>query len=208
MQDMIIETINQFGYIGVFLLIAIENIFPPIPSEIILTFSGFATTFSTMSLLGAIIYSTAGSVFGAIILYTLGRIFNTERLENLFDSRLGIILHLNRDDIKRAEKWFVKYGNKAVFFCRFVPIVRSLISIPAGISKMKWNTFLNLTILGTFVWNTALICLGRIAGQTWETIASYIDFYSMIVAVFLGITVILAGVIFVGKRFIGSSYNK
>src|SRR5690606_25841970 len=122
-----------------------ENIFPPIPSEVILTFGGFMTTFSNISLIGIIISSTIGSVLGAIILYVLGRILSTDRLESLIDSKFGKMLHLKREDIKRSEKWFSKYGNRAVFFCRFIPIVRSLISIPAGISKMKWNTFIPLT---------------------------------------------------------------
>lgn len=208
MQDIILEIINQFGYIGIFLLITIENIFPPIPSEIILTFGGFMTTFSNMKLWGVILSSTVGSVLGAIILYILGRIVNIEYLEHLFASKLEMVLHLKREDVRKAEKWFAKYGNKAVFFCRFVPIVRSLISIPAGISKMKLGTFLSLTILGTLIWNVVLIYLGRLAGNAWGTVASYVDFYSMIIAAFFGIIALVFVAVFIKKRFIENSNNK
>lgn len=208
MQDIILEIINQFGYIGIFLLITIENIFPPIPSEIILTFGGFMTTFSNMKLWGVILSSTVGSVLGAIILYILGRIVNIEHLEHLFASKLEMVLDLKREDVRKAEKWFAKYGNKAVFFCRFVPIVRSLISIPAGISKMKLGTFLSLTILGTLIWNVVLIYLGRLAGNAWGTVASYVDFYSMIIAAFFGIIALVFVAVFIKKRFIENSNNK
>jgi membrane protein DedA with SNARE-associated domain len=169
MEHLIIDIINQYGYIGVFLLIAIENIFPPIPSEIILTFSGFMTTYSNMNVWGVIVSATLGSFLGAVVLYIIGRVLNTTRLERLFGSKLGGALRLKKDDVQRAEKWFLKHGNKAVFFCRFVPIIRSLISLPAGSAKMKLNLFLPLTIVGTFIWNVALVFLGRVTGDAWET---------------------------------------
>ncbi len=202
MQEIIIEILNQFGYIGIFLLITIENIFPPIPSEVILTFGGFMTTYTTMNVWGVIVAATAGSVVGAIILYVIGRVLNTERLERLFDSKLGKLLQLKKDDVKKAEKWFLKRGNKAVFFCRFVPIVRSLISIPAGVARMKFISFLTLTVIGTLIWNVVLVFLGRIAGNAWETIAHYVDIYTMIAAAFFALLAILIAVIFVKKRFL------
>ncbi len=202
MQEIIIEILNQFGYIGVFLLIMIENIFPPIPSEIILTFGGFMTTYTKMNVWGVTLAATAGSVMGAIILYVIGRVLNTERLERLFDSKLGKFLQLKKEDVKRAEKWFLKRGNKAVFFCRFVPIVRSLISIPAGGARMKFSSFLTLTVIGTFIWNVVLVFLGRIAGNAWETIAHYVDIYSMIAAAFFAVVATLIVAIFVKKRFL------
>ncbi|WP_273484607.1 DedA family protein [Desulforamulus ruminis] len=202
MQKIIIEILNQFGYIGVFLLIMIENIFPPIPSEIILTFGGFMTTYTKMNVWGVTLAATAGSVMGAIILYVIGRVLNTERLERLFDSKLGKFLQLKKEDVKRAEKWFLKRGNKAVFFCRFVPIVRSLISIPAGGARMKFSSFLTLTVIGTFIWNVVLVFLGRIAGNAWETIAHYVDIYSMIAAAFFAVVATLIVAIFVKKRFL------
>lgn len=205
MQEIILDIINQFGYLGVFILIMVENVFPPIPSEIILTFSGFATTISDMKIWGIIISATLGSVLGAIILYMVGRVLNTERLEHLFESKLGRALHLKKDDIKKAETCFVKYDNKAIFFCRFVPIVRSLISIPAGMSKMNLRLFIFLTSIGTFLWNLVLIYLGRLAGETWDKVASYIDLYSMVVVVILSVVILIFGYVFIKKRFISNA---
>lgn len=205
MQDIILNIINQYGYIGVFLLIAIENIFPPIPSEVILTFGGFMTTFTDMNVWGVIIAATLGSVIGAVILYSLGRILSPERLENIFDSKFGKMMHLKKEDVSKAENWFAEYGTKAVFLCRFVPIVRSLISIPAGMAKMSWVKFLPLTISGTFIWNFVLVHLGRFAGEAWESIVSYINIYSRIVLVILIIVVLFFVIIFVKKRFINES---
>ncbi len=202
MQEIILNIINQFGYIGVFILIAIENIFPPIPSEVILTFGGFLTTYTTMNVWSVIAAATMGSVAGAIILYIIGRIFNAQRLARLFDSRLGKLLHLKKEDVRKAERWFLKHGNKAVFFCRFVPIVRSLISIPAGVAKMQMFPFLSLTVIGTFIWNVVLVFLGRIAGNTWETIAGYVNVYAMVALVVFVLIAIVAGAIFIKKRFL------
>lgn len=205
MQEIILDIINQFGYIGVFLLIAIENIFPPIPSEVILTFGGFMTTFTDMNVWGVIIAATIGSVLGAVALYSLGWILSPERLENIFDSKFGKMMRLKKEDVGKAENWFAEYGTKAVFLCRFVPIVRSLISIPAGMAKMSWVKFLPLTISGTFIWNLVLVHLGRLAGEAWESIVSYINVYSRIVLVILILVVLFFVIIFVKKRFINES---
>lgn len=202
MQDIILEIINQFGYFGVFLLITVENIFPPIPSEVILTFSGFATTFSSMEIMGVILASTLGSVFGALILYLIGRLLNADRLERLFDSRFAKAMRLKKEDVRKAENWFVKYDSKAVFLCRFVPIVRSLISIPAGMSKMRLKLFIPLTSIGTLIWNVILINLGRLVGETWGKVASVVDFYSTVVAVILGVIALICGYLFIKKRFL------
>ena len=141
MQEIIISIMNNWGYLGIALLIAVENIFPPIPSEVILTFGGFMTTYSNLKLIGIIISSTIGSVLGAIILYLIGRIINKERLEKIVEGKIGTILHFKKQDIEKANSWFEKRGKSTVFFCRFIPIVRSLISIPAGITKMKFFSF-------------------------------------------------------------------
>ncbi|MBU5675694.1 DedA family protein [Alkaliphilus sp. MSJ-5] len=201
MQEFILEIINKFGYLGVFLLITVENLFPPIPSEIILTFSGFATTISDMKIWTSVVSATLGSVLGAIILYMIGRLLNMERLERLFDSRLGRALHLKKEDVRKAESWFGKYDKKAIFFCRFVPIARSLISIPAGMSNMSLKPFIFLTSIGTFIWNVMLIYLGRLAGETWGIVASYMDFYSMFIVVVLGLTALISRYEFIKKRF-------
>lgn len=181
METIIIEAVNNFGYLGIILLIAIENIFPPIPSEVILTFGGFATTISNITVVGTIIASTIGSVIGAILLYYIGRLLNEERIDKIAESKVGKILGLNKDDIHKAFGWFNSKGKYAVFFGRFIPIVRSLVSIPAGMAKMAIVPFLVLTTVGSLIWNTVLITLGRIAGASWGKIAGYIGGYSDIV---------------------------
>ncbi len=208
MQEIIFDIINQFGYIGIFLLITLENIFPPIPSEVILTFGGFLTTYTNMNVWGVIIAATIGSVVGAIILYIIGRILNAERLARLFDSRLGKLLRLKKEDVRKAERWFLKHGNKAVFFCRFVPIVRSLISIPAGVAKMQLCPFLSLTVIGTFIWNVVLVFLGKIAGNAWEKIAGYVDVYAMIALAVFVLIAIVVGAIFIKKRFLNTAKHQ
>lgn len=200
MQDWIIQIMNQFGYVGIALLIALENIFPPIPSEIILTFGGFMTTYTSMNIWGVILSATAGSVLGAIVLYGVGRWFSPEKLERWLDSRWGKLLHFKREDISKAVGWFSKRGTLTVFFCRFIPIVRSLISIPAGIARMNMLKFLCLTSAGTFIWNVVLVYLGAFTGASWESIIGYMDTYSSITVYVLGILAIILAVIFYKSR--------
>lgn len=200
MQDIIIEIMNQFGYIGIMLLIAIENVFPPIPSEVILTFGGFMTTHSSLTIIGVIIFSTIGSLIGALILYLVGRILKKERLMKLADGKLGKTLRIKREDIEKADDWFNKKGTKAVFFCRFIPIVRSLISIPAGINGMKIPKFIIYTTLGSAIWNTVLTVLGSVVGENWTKIVSIIDLYANITLIILIILFIIIMIIYYKKR--------
>lgn len=202
MNQVIISVINNFGYAGIAFLIAVENIFPPIPSEVILTFGGFLTTVSRINVWGVIISATLGSVFGALVLYYLGRLLNTERLERLFASKLGRRLHLKKEDVRRAEGWFLRHGNKTVFFCRFIPLVRSLISIPAGSAKMGVGTFVFLTALGTALWNTVLVFLGKFAGDAWENLAKYFNVYSIVAIGVLALLALAVVILFIKKRFL------
>ncbi len=185
MQQFILHIIEQFGYLGVFFLILIENVFPPIPSEVILLFSGFFSSYTSLSVFYMILASTLGSFLGAIILYYIGKIFNKERLKKIVNGRLGKILFLKENDIDKADEWFDNKGNKSVFFCRFVPIVRSLISIPAGMSEMPMGKFIIYTICGSMIWNTVLICLGYRLGSNWEYVLIILDKYQIIVIVIL-----------------------
>jgi len=196
MQEMIIEIMNNFGYLGVFLLIAIENVFPPIPSEVILLFGGFMTTFSDMNIVGVIIASTLGSILGAIVLYYIGKILNKERLKKIITSKPGKILRLKPEDIDKADNWFDTKGNKTVFFCRFVPIIRSLISIPAGMSEMPMKKFLIYTTAGSLIWNAALTIAGSIVGENWTSIVDIMDQYSHIILILLIIIFIVAVAVF------------
>ena len=200
MEAIIISMVNKFGYLGIILLIAIENIFPPIPSEVILTFGGFATTISNITVIGTIIASTVGSVLGAIALYWIGRFLNEERIDKLAESKVGKVLGLQKQDSHKAFSWFDSKGKVAVFFGRFIPIVRSLVSIPAGMAKMAMIPFLLLTTVGSLIWNTVLITLGRIAGASWSKIAVYVGGYSDIVLIGFIIIFILGIVAFYLKK--------
>lgn len=199
MEAWISDWLSQFGYLGVFLLILIENIFPPIPSEVILTLGGFMTTTTTMTKLGIIIASTSGSVVGAAVLYWLGSFLGVERLERIVE-KYGKILRLKKKDIHKADAWFDKYGVWAVFFGRLVPLVRSLISIPAGMSNMKFGLFLWFTTLGTLIWNTVLVSVGAAVGENWDEIVGYMDIYSNIVYIILAIVGIAFLVWYFKKR--------
>lgn len=155
----------------------IENLFPPIPSEVILTFSGFIAKKAHLNIFMIIISATLGSVIGAIILYYLGYILNTSFFSKLIDTRLGHILHLNKEHINRSIEDFNQNGKKSVFIGRLAPIVRSLISIPAGMSKMNLFEFIVLTTLGSFIWNTVLILLGNMIGDNYLIISEFISTY-------------------------------
>ena len=196
MEEFILSMMNQFGYIGVFLLIAVENIFPPIPSEVILLFGGFMTTYSGLNIIIMIIFATLGSLLGAIVLYYIGKILNKERLKKIVSGKIGKILRLKNSDIDKADEWFDTKGNKTVFFCRFIPIVRSLISIPAGMSEMPMGKFLFYTIAGSLIWNTVLIVIGSILGENWESILNIFDTYSNIVLVLLVIIFVVGVYLF------------
>lgn len=179
MQNFLEEIINQFGYAAIVVLIAVENIFPPIPSEVILTFGGFMTAATDMTVTGVIIASTAGSVGGAVVLYYLGSILGAERMKRIV-MKYGKWLRLTTDDVDKSYGWFNKFGSWTVFFCRFIPLIRSLISIPAGMSRMNMLKFLVLTTIGTFIWNTVLVNLGASVGENWEDIVAVMDVYSNI----------------------------
>ena len=188
MNETFIEIINNWGYLGVAFLICVENIFPPIPSEVILLAAGFMTLSTDLSPVFVVIAATVGAVLGAIVLYALGRIFKKERLKKLFATKFfSQILRLKPEHVDQADEWFSKYEYKAVLICRCVPVLRSLISIPAGIAEMKMVPFLAFTILGSTVWNTLLVTLGVVMGDTWEACLPYFNQYEHIVIVVLAI---------------------
>ena len=178
MQSTLIQFILDYGYIAILLLIFVENIFPPIPSELVLVFGGFLTTQAGLSIPAVILFATIGATLGAAALYLVGRLLSRERIKKLFSGKFGKTVHLNPDDVLKAESWFKRYEYKAVLICRCIPIVRSLISIPAGMSKMKPFPFFALTVLGTAVWNTVLVFVGSLAGSAWEQSLEYIGWYS------------------------------
>ena len=200
MQEFILSIMNQFGYFGVFFMIAIENIFPPIPSEVILLFGGFMTTYTNLNILMMVISATLGSLFGALLLYYVGKIFNKEKLKKIVSGKVGRMLRLKTTDIDKADNWFDTKGNKTVFFCRFIPLVRSLISIPAGMSEMPICRFIVYTLFGSLIWNIVLIALRSIVGENWTSILNILNTYSHVVVIILIIILISLIWLFYSKR--------
>lgn len=199
MENWIISVMEQFGYLGIFLLIMVENLFPPIPSEVILTFGGYMTTHTNLTVIGVVITSTVGSVVGAIILYGIGFLIDISRIEKIVE-KYGRILRLSKKDVHKTNDWFAKYGVWTVFFCRFIPLIRSLISLPAGMAKMNFGVFLLLTTLGTVIWNAVLVNIGAAVGGSWETIVAYMDVYSNVVYIGLALLVIVLIVLIIRKK--------
>ncbi|MED1919141.1 DedA family protein, partial [Bacillus thuringiensis] len=144
MQNWMTQIIEQYSYFGILLMMALENIFPPIPSEVILTFGGFMTTQSSLTVFGVILSATIGSVIGAIMLYGIGYYLDVKKIEKIVE-RWGHLLRIKTTDIHKANEWFDRYGYWTIFFCRMIPLIRSLISIPAGMTKMNFPLFLLFT---------------------------------------------------------------
>lgn len=199
-QEFVFQVMDSFGYIGIFALILIENLFPPIPSEVILTFGGFMTTYTSMTPAGVIAASTAGSVLGAVILYYAGHLIPREHMSRLLDGKVGHMLHFQKEDVGDAVEWFERRGMAAVLICRCVPIIRSLISIPAGMAGMRMLPFLLLTAAGSLVWNTALVLAGATAGASWERILEAMDAYSNAAVLLIGAAAFLGSCLYFRKR--------
>jgi membrane protein DedA with SNARE-associated domain len=189
MEKWIIHFMEQYGYFGIAWLIFLENVFPPIPSEIILTFGGFMTTKTDLTFVGVVITSTIGSVIGAIALYGIGIWIGENNLYKLVE-KYGKFLRVTTEDLTKTFKWFERYGYWTIFFCRFIPLIRSLISIPAGITRMNIWIFIIFTTIGTLLWNIVLIYLGQTVGGNWHVIVNYMDIYSKIIYVLLLLLVI------------------
>ena len=178
MEAAFYDFINQFGYAAVCALILLENVFPPIPSELILPLYGFFTTSTGMVLPGVIVAATAGSVVGAFVLYGVGRLLSRDRLRAFFATRPMRLLGFKGDDIDSAIGWFDRKGQLTVLVCRCIPVVRSLISIPAGTAEMGVARFALYTLVGSAVWNTVLCSLGAAAGSAWSTVAAQAEWVS------------------------------
>ena len=206
MRDIVLELLSSYGYAGMFALILIENLFPPIPSEVILTFGGFMTTYTRMNIAGAVLAATAGSVLGALILYELGRHIPVQKFYAFLGGAWGKRLGVEVEDVKDADGWLERTGRSAVFFCRFVPIIRSLISIPAGIVCLTFRCcqellpFLLLTTAGSLIWNTVLIGAGAVAGASWERILVLLKTYSRFAVMGAGILGFAVACVYFRKR--------
>lgn len=172
-----IELMEKMGAPGAGLAVALENLFPPLPSEVILPLAGFAANRGDLGLFSAILFTTLGSVVGAIALYGVGAVLGRDRTRALA-ARLPLV---KVADIDKAEEWFARHGAKAVLIGRCVPVVRSLISVPAGVERMKIPLFLALTALGSLVWNSALIIAGYALGEKWHVVESSVGVLQYVV---------------------------
>ncbi len=172
--------IEALGYPGLTVLVALENLFPPIPSEVILPLAGFMTGQGRFSFVLVVLATTLGSILGALILYGIGAAIGKKRITALV-SRYGHLALLTPDDLARAESWFDRYGPIAVFVGRLVPIVRSLVSLPAGYQRMSLVQFVLLTGFGSLLWNGALVTLGWAFGENWHIIEEYVGWFQYVV---------------------------
>ena len=186
------QVIKSLGYFGVAGLIALENVFPPIPSEVILPLAGLLTGQGQFSYIGVVAAATVGSVIGAWVLYALGLKLGKQRVLRLV-KRHGQWLLLTEHDLHRASDWFARYGGKAVLFGRCVPGIRSLVSIPAGIERMPLGRFTLFTALGSGVWNAALVGLGWWLGRQWKQVSHYMQYanYAIWAAIIIAIAMFI-----------------
>jgi membrane protein DedA with SNARE-associated domain len=169
LSDWVVDVIDRLGYVGVALLVALENLFPPIPSEIVLPFAGFVARDGGATLPGMILAATIGSIVGAWTLYGLAAWIGPERLER-FLLRYGKWLRLTPADVAKAERWFDRRAVVAVLVGRCVPLIRSLVSIPAGFRRMNFGVFTLYTLIGSAIWNTALIGAGYVLRDNWHDV--------------------------------------
>ena len=191
------DVMETLGYLGVGLLVAVENVFPPIPSEIVLPLAGFVAGRGDASLIGMVIAATLGSVVGAWILYGISAAVGPVRL-HAFVARYGKWFRLTERDLRRAEEWFDRRSDAAVLVGRCIPLIRSIVSVPAGFRRMPFTRFTVLTAIGSFVWNIALIGAGAVLGDRWERVGDVVALLQ--VAVVLAIVAILGVVVW--RRFV------
>lgn len=199
MEDYILNILSKFSYLGIFFLIFIENVFPPIPSELILVFGGFISKSLNLNFLLLVVFATLGSSTGAIILYYAGKKIPLEKMENFLEKKWVKRLGFKPGDIKKSLKYFEKYSTFAVFFGRCVPVVRSLISIPAGMQNMSLRKFLIYTTIGSGIWNTLLIYIGRVTQDKWKEGLLILERYSNRI---LGLIILAFVIKVLVKRFL------
>ncbi|MBZ6106926.1 MULTISPECIES: DedA family protein [Streptomyces] len=196
------DLVDAMGAPGAGLAVALENLFPPLPSEIILPLAGFAAGQGVISLFAALFWTTLGSVVGAVALYWIGALIGRERMYAIW-AKLPLV---KTADLERTEEWFAKHGTKAVFLGRMVPIFRSLISVPAGLERMPLPTFLVLTGLGSLVWNAVLVLSGYWLGDQWDKVGDYVGVISK--AVLVMVVLALAFYIVVRLRSRGTAQHR
>ena len=184
MFDAILSLVNKGGYLGIGFLMFLENVFPPIPSEVIMPLGGFLAEQDKLDFWVVVLAGTLGSTVGQLALYYLGAAVGERRLKR-WAKRHGRWMAVSVDEIDRAKDWFDRHGGMAVFICRLVPALRSLISLPAGVVKMPLPQFLAFTIVGTALWTAALAYAGRLLGQNYDKVEQYLNPASYAIVVIL-----------------------
>lgn len=184
------EIIMALGYPGISLVMLTENLFPPIPSELVMPFAGFLVAEARLSFVGVMVAGTLGAVAGATALYYVG-VWLDEPVIRRFVRRFGRYFLISEEDLDRALAFFDRYGELVIFFGRLIPIIRSLISIPAGMNRMPLLKFLVFTTLGATIWNTILTVGGWWLGANWEQIIGYIKQYERLTLVALALAVVV-----------------
>ncbi|CAA9576119.1 MAG: hypothetical protein AVDCRST_MAG33-3069 [uncultured Thermomicrobiales bacterium] len=188
-SDWVTNIVETLGYVGVAALIALENIFPPLPSELILPLAGFETGRGNFNYFLMVIAATVGSVVGALFLYYAAQLIGERRVRALV-RRYGRWFQVSEADIDRADDWFDRYSTLAVLVCRCVPLVRSLVSIPAGFRQMSLVPFLIYTTIGSAIWNAALIGAGWALGDNWESVGDYVGYFQYVVIALIAVGVL------------------
>jgi len=190
MLDWITTTINSLGYLGIGFLMFVENLFPPIPSELIMPLAGFVVAQGKMNFVYVLLAGVIGTILGAFPWYYAGRLLGEERLSRLCD-RYGKWIGISGADIARSKSWFDRHGGKAVLLCRLVPGVRTLISIPAGISNMNMAAFLIYSTIGTTLWVGLLTYAGFALGQHYDLVDQYLGPVSKYVLIAISIVFVI-----------------
>lgn len=186
MFQTILAAVNKGGYVGIFCLMFLENVFPPIPSELIMPLGGFLSQQQKLDFWLVVLVGTLGSTAGQLALYYLGRAVGEEKLKKWADEH-GHWMAVSVDEIDRSKAWFEQHGGMAVLFCRVIPGLRSLISIPAGVVRMGIPQFLGYTLAGTTAWTAALAYAGRLLGKNYEKVEQYLNPVTYaVIAILLG----------------------
>jgi membrane protein DedA with SNARE-associated domain len=196
LASLAVDIMDALGGPGAALLVAVDNVFPPIPSELVLPLAGFSASQGSMSLFMALFWTTLGSVAGALLTYWLGAWLGRDRVRALI-TRVPL---MKPSDFDRTEKWFLKHGTKAVFFGRMVPLFRSLISLPAGVERMSMRQFLSLTTLGSLIWNSAFVVAGYLLGANWQVVDKYAGIFQYLVIVAVAVAIALFATVRVRDR--------
>ncbi len=184
--DWAVNMMETIGAPGAGLAIALENLFPPLPSEVILPLAGFTASQGNFTLFEAIFWTTLGSVIGALSLYGMGAGLGRRRMRAI----VAKVPLIDLEDIDRVEAWFNRHGYSAVFFGRMIPLFRSLISIPAGIERMPLTVFLILTTAGSLIWNSIFVLAGFYLGENWHIVEEYASIFQRIVIIAVVLVVI------------------